>query len=222
MPSKITAGIPSKRFKGDLERLLALPDEQIKRLIHWLASGKNALPNTTKEFVRMAEAVGAEDRDLTEIFGVLRFVMTSWRRNNLSLDEVIGDLKGLGLSEDQLQTSRTLFSGLEVTKEQFFASEMRRTVEASGLPTLDDLTFHWDLRPIFASPAYPLRDGDEDGVSDWLSHTYLLILELDSSSSQGDSSSLTVQITESEFADLENAVQRARKQLEVLKAKRFL
>lgn len=222
MPYRISSGVPSDRFRRTLSKLLALPHEQSLRLVNWLATSENPLPTNAKELARLSEATGIEDRDLNDIFSAVSFVMVGWRRNELTLDEVLVDLATLGLTEDDLERAKEIFSKLEVTKEQFFAVTMRRTFEKNGLPTIDDLNFIWDLRPIFGRTVYPVDDGADENVGDWISHTYILLFEMIYSGSRTEEQSLSVQMSEKDFDNLERAISRARKQLESLKSKRIV
>lgn len=222
MPFRITKGAPSEKLKRDLSTLLDLPSEKLQHLAHWLGSGTNPIPTTSAEFSRMAESTDLDQRALIDVMAVLRFVMVSWRKLGLTLDDLTADLCLMGFEQNVVDKGTAFFAALEPAKEQFFAVTLRSAIEQAGLPTIDDMSLIWDLRPIFASPVYPIAEGDDTGVTEWISHTNVLIFELNSSRSDGKSEPLSVQLSETDFEELEVAVSRARKQLEAIKSKRLI
>jgi hypothetical protein len=216
-------GIPTEKLKTDLAALLKLSDKQLASVVGYLADSKNPLPDTSRDVSRMAEAVGVDDTKLDQHLSLIRYILTNWRRSGASLPEVEGELSLVGYRDKQLARAVEFLGKLEQLKEKFFVVSARAMAEVSGLPTIDDMSFTWDIRPIFGADSWPSRGADEDAnYSNWLAHSNMLIVEITSSSREGEKRSVSVQLAEAEFEELEKLVDRARRQLDVIRAKRII
>jgi hypothetical protein len=216
-------GIPTEKLKTDLAALLALSESQLAAISAYLADTKNPLPDTSVDVSRMAEAVGVDDTELDRHLSLIRYMLTNWRKSGASLSEAEKELVLVGYRGEELAKAVNFFGQLEQLKEKFFVVTARALTEVSGLPTIDDMSFVWDIRPIFGLDSWPSR-GADDGAnySNWLAHINMLIIEITSSNREGEKQSVSVQLAENEFEELEKLVKRARQQLEVIRSKRII
>ncbi len=222
MPIHIAGGIPTEKLEEDLKSLLDTPTDRLDRIAAWLLDSGNPVPTGVADLSRMATAVEVDERSLREHLNLLRYILSTWRKQGFVLDNIREDLQQLAFDPDVIEKGLAFFAKVEPLKEQFFAIMLRGVAEFTGLPTIDDISLTWDLRPLFASQAYSPGDIDDESLIEWVSHTNLLIMEISASTKSGKNQGLTIQLTESEFDDLEKSLARARKQLDFLKSKRFI
>jgi len=221
--SKVLAGgIPSERLKSDLRQLLDLPNEQLDRIVDYLADTKNPLPTTTQEVLRMAPVVGIEESQLNRHLQLLRHVLNNWQKSKASTTELDEDLKILGYEGQDLDKSSNFFRRLESAKEQYFVVSARAEAEITGLPTIDDLSLTWDIRPIFPPVEWNPDEPTSDLESAWLAHSNILIMEISASRKDGKKEVISLQLSESEFDQLATSIARAKVQLDLIRTKRII
>jgi hypothetical protein len=216
-------GIPTEKLRADLAALLGLSDSQLEGIAAYLADTKNPMPDTSADVSRMAETVGVDDAELDQHLSLIRYILTNWRRSGASLSDAERELTVVGYRDQQLAKAVGFLGRLEQLREKFFVISARATTEISGLPTIDDMSLVWDIRPIFGVDSWPSRGEDDNANhSNWLAHSNMLIIGITSSSREGEKRSVSAQLTEDEFEELEKLVKRARQQLEVIRAKRII
>ncbi len=139
------------------------------------------------------------------------------------MGDIANELTALGYEGEAHDRAKGFLEKVGIVKEKFFIVDARGEAEVSGLPTIDEMSLVWDIRPIFESVDWsPNEKGDGPVTAVWLAHSNMLILEIMSSNREGKKESLSVQLSEDEFRELERLVGVARKQLDVIHAKRFI
>jgi hypothetical protein len=207
-------------LRRGLDELLDLDEARLERLGLSLARPDSEIPESLAELKRVCAETGIDSPLLYRTIPVVRFLLSGWSRAGFNLDQVLEDLKRAGVSEERVKRSRHLLAPLEGAKERFLFESLKSRAEMVGGPTVDDLDLIWDVRPIFDSSLYT-SDSDEEDGAEWVGLTYVLLMEISASRRDGQQESTTLQLSEREFNELETAIFRARRQLEVLKGKKF-
>lgn len=222
MPLRITnSPIATDRFKEDLKDFFANPEQNLNKLASTLESPLTPLPETASDMARLASETGIEASKLNRWLALVRYILANQRAKALSLDDVRQDLIELGLDEQSTAKATSFFGSLEKAKERIFAKSLKTQFENSGLPNFAGLDLVWDLRPVFGSFAHA-PNAEDRLVNEWISHSYVLIMEVLSSRKGGAEDAFTIQMSVDEFEELEKAIARARVQLDVLRNKQFL
>jgi hypothetical protein len=95
---------------------------------------------------------------------------------------------------------------------------MRFDHENAVLPTLEDVNVVCDLRPVFEDTVYPIPEASPVRHTRLLGYSYLVLMELFTEDFGGRTQRLGFQMNEATLADFQAALQRAREQLDILKA----
>jgi hypothetical protein len=85
------------------------------------------------------------------------------------------------------------------------------------LPTLEDLIVVCDVRPVFEDFVYPLPKTTITEHTRILGFTYMVLAELVTEDSSGETKKLAFQMTEDTLGEFEAAIRRAHEQLDILK-----
>ena len=210
------AGGPNDRLIEDLRFFLSLDDRQRELLSEWVNASTNLYPETWEDLDGLSQGLRMSGRDTSRVVGVTRYVLSNWRSKKLTLQEVLGDLKSVGLDEEHQERAAKFFSVVGDAREKVHKAALRRLYEQMALPTIDDVNITWDLRPLFESVAYT-PTAESAGYDSMIGTVHVLLLEISASRSDGQRASQTYQLSEDEFERLLSALNRAKKQLEVFK-----
>lgn len=208
---------PTPAFKRDLGLLLGLEDGELRSLAEWFNTAADVVTPSQAEVVSLAADFRLNPEELSRVMGVVRFVLNNWGELGISLDDIDCDLKALGYEAAVRERIGFFFEKLQDTRSRVHLTVLRRAYETSGLPTIDDASLFWDIRPIFSDFAYS-SDSKKGSFTQVLDYAYLLILELEASRVDGKNETVSFQLSEKDFAKLADAVERAKQQLEALKA----
>lgn len=207
--------------KRDLDVLVALPQRDIDHLGRWLSETRKPIPFTWSDIGELIEGTSLAPRTANQMLTLLRYLLTNWRTFGLTLDDVRNDLAAVGYREQDLDKIIGLLKSLEASKEMIYKSALKSSYEMAALPTVDDINAVWDLRPMFAEFAYdaePIGSAYEDLVGS----TYVFLLEILASRENGKRESVTYQLSEDDFERLSDTLNRARRQLEIIKKRAIL
>jgi hypothetical protein len=80
---------PSDDFKPDLDKLLSLEDRHLQRIADWFNESPNVQPTTWQELSKLTETTGLPPQELSKTLALTRFLLTNWRANNLTLDDIL-------------------------------------------------------------------------------------------------------------------------------------
>jgi hypothetical protein len=208
---------PTPAFKRDLGLLLDMEDAELNSLAEWFNTAAEVVSPSQNEIVSLAADFRLNPEELSRVMAVVRFVLNNWGELGISLSEIDDDLKALGYEAAVRERVSRFFEKLQDTRSRVHLTILRRIHETSGMPTIDDASLLWDIRPIFSDFAYSAepRKGNFTQVLDY---AYLLVLELVASRVDGKNETVSFQLSERDFAKLAEAVERAKQQLEALKS----
>ena len=208
-------GSPGSHFQKDLKVLLDLDDEAWQVLANWFL--------TTTDFDHEPDSpVIAASTLLPEQFSqsadVLKYILESWHMYGLQLQEIQRDLLLLNCPRDRIERLGLLLERLRAVRERVYRDHMRFEYENAVLPTLEDIDVVCDLRPVFEDTVFPIPEGIPVRHTKLLGFSYVVLMELSTEDSGGRSRRLGFQMNEAQLVDFQAALQRAREQLDILKA----
>jgi hypothetical protein len=94
---------------------------------------------------------------------------------------------------------------------------MRFVHENAVLPTLEDVDFVCDIRPVFESHVYP--PGEDSDHTKLLGFSYMVLMTLSGDDIQGQTRKISFQLTEAALSDFQAALKQASEQLDILKTR---
>jgi len=208
-------GSPSSHFQKDLKVLLDLEDEAWEVLANWFL--------TTNDFdsERASPAVAASTllpEQFSESADVLKYILESWYMYGLHLPEIQRDLLLLNYPRQRIERLGSLLERLRPVRDRVYREYMRFDHENAVLPTLDDINVVCDLRPVFEDTVYPIPEALPVRHTKLLGYSYMVLMELFTEDFGGRKQRLGFQMNEATLADFQAALQRAREQLDILKA----
>lgn len=214
------SGGPSPAFKRDFELLVGLDEGELELLAGWFETAPDVMVPKDAELVALAAGSKLNPEELGAVIGVVRFVLNNWKQRSASLEEIRNDLSILGCDPPGGNRIIRFLSRLENTRDRVYLAGLRRAYETIGLPTIDDVSLLWDIRPMFSDFAYP-PEPQGSTLTELLDYTYLLVMEIQASRVDGNSETVSFQLSEVEFEKLMEGMQRAHQQLKALKSARL-
>jgi hypothetical protein len=145
-------------------------------------------------------------------------MLEAWKIYRLQLLDIQRDLFSLGYDEYKIDRLAELLRRLEPVKERVYASFIRSEHENAILPTLEDVDFVCDIRPIFEDYVFPARmKGAGVDYRNLIGFSYMVLAELFCEDIEGKTRKLSFQMTEKSLSELQSALDRTREQLDILK-----
>jgi hypothetical protein len=210
-------GSPSDHFLSDLKGLLDLDDQAWEVLANWFLTTTNFdFGQATSSPAIVASALLPEQ--FREGAHILKYILESWRRYQLRLPEIQRDLLLLNCPRERIERLGSLLERLRPARDRVYRENMRFYHENAVLPTLEDIDVVCDLRPLFEGTVYPIQEGDPVKYTNLLGYSYMVLVDLSTEDPGGKKRRLAFQMTEATLADLQAALQRAKEQLDILKA----
>lgn len=210
---------PAEDFKNDLATFFRLDDEQRNTLERWFLSAESF-----DLYAPELPAIIAESTLLPEQFrqaaGAIRSLLSGWCSRELDLLDIERDLLLLGCDAAQVSMLSQMLTRLSPIKEHVWIEVRKDAERVTGLPTIDDFSIVWNVRPVFAADAVYFYESDrfESSYDRLLDTVYLATIEMSASDSNGNKQTIALQVDERTFENLARAMNRATKQLNALKA----
>jgi len=211
---------PTDQFLTDLETLASLPPSDLDRIAMWFEKAEQFAPIPWDDVAQLAGEVTIDSEKLNTVLHITRFILNSWHKEELTLSEVLGDIKQAGCSGEALSNIEGFLSRLEKAKARVQVDVSKNVWAQFGPRNLSDANIALDIRPVFGDYAYTDSPRNEQYLR-LLGHTYSVICELELVSSSGDSESVSFQMSERSFERLVKALLRAQEQLAVVKGLKF-
>ena len=211
-------GAPDEEFTKGLKTLFAVETAAWESLAEWFL--------TTDSFDEHGEgsspAIAASSLLPEQFFDcvyALRFILEAWHIHRLQLLDIQRDLFAIGYLAAEIDRLGALLRRLEPIRERVYEAFIRAEHENAILPTLEDIDVVCDIRPIFEDYVFPAPvKGSGVDYKKLLGFSYMVLAELLTEDIEGKTRKLSFQMTENSLADLQSALQRAREQLDILKA----
>ena len=154
----------------------------------------------------------------TESADVLKYILESWYMYGLQLPEIQRDLLLLNCPRERIERLGSLLERLRPARDRVYRDYMRFDHENAVLPTLEDINVVCDLRPVFEDTVYPIPEALPVRHTKLLGYSYMVLMEVFTEDFGGRKQRLGFQMNEAQLADFQAAIQRAREQLDILKA----
>lgn len=136
----------------------------------------------------------------------------------LQLPEIQRDLLLLNCPRERIERLGSLLERLRPARDRVYRDYMRFDHENAVLPTLEDINVVCDLRPVFEDTVYPIPEALPVRHTKLLGYSYMVLMEVFTEDFGGRKQRLGFQMNEAQLADFQAAIQRAREQLDILKA----
>jgi hypothetical protein len=211
-------GSPSGQFQRNLKALLDLDDEAWDVLANWFLTTDDFDSDYTIPPPGMTASALLPEQ-FSEIADVLKYILESWYMYGLQLPEIQRDLLLLNCPREGIERLRVLLERLRPVRDRVYRDYVRFDHENAVLPTLEDISLICDLRPVFEDTVYPIPEGKLVQHTKLLGYSYIVLMELSTEDIGGRIRRLGFQMNEERLADLQAALQRARDQLDILKAR---
>ena len=134
------------------------------------------------------------------------------------MPEIQRDLLLLNCPRDRIERLGSLLERLRPVRDRVYSEYMRFDHENAVLPTLEDINVVCDLRPIFEDTVFPIPEAIPVRHTKLLGYSYIVLMELFTEDFGGRTQRLGFQMNEAQLVDFQAALQRAREQLDILKA----
>lgn len=210
-------GWPYDGFKDDLAACGGLDDKQRAAISEWFCASDSydswepPLPESIaastllpEQFHRCADCV--------------RFLLICWQRYGLDLSDIERDLLLLGVADEQRSILVKWLQDLSPLRERVWSRGRIGLQKITGLPTIDDVDFVLESRPVFAGDTYEYVAGsaDERAYLKLVGFTNLIVMEIISSDNHGQKQRTAIQMTEETLQRLRKAMSRVGEQLAIL------
>jgi hypothetical protein len=209
--------VPNEDFRTDLASLARLSNKNLTVLQRWFSESREF---GTMDWQDYQEAFRRTDLTIEAFEGhvsLVQLVLNRWQAEKLGLAEVAADFGKLGLSPAAVRKLTKFFATLEKAGERVYLASIRNFHETAALPTIDDVNIICELRPLFGDPAYEGRPMGRD-YDKLLGFAELVLLEIVGSGPGDDLVRSTYQLAERDLDLLLEGLNRAKRQLEIMKA----
>ncbi|MGA3075662.1 MAG: hypothetical protein ABSG56_18410 [Bryobacteraceae bacterium] len=210
-------GSPSNHFQKGLRILFDLDDEAWEVLAKWFLTSTDF----DSEEAASSPAIAASallPEQFSESVDILKYILESWYMYGLQVPEIQRDLLLLNCPRKRIERLGSLLERLRPARDRVYRDYMRFDHENAVLPTLEDVNVVCDLRPVFEDTVYPIPEASPVRHTRLLGYSYLVLMELFTEDFGGRTQRLGFQMNEATLADFQAALQRAREQLDILKA----
>ena len=150
-------GVPSPKLVSDLRKLMGLPREQLEGLAAvYGAITTEKLEEDDFDTVLLQEARSVE-LDLEELLLCLRvsaFVMKRWAAQDLTKEQILQDIRSLGVPEEQQRNVELLIDAIAEKVPLLRAEGAAGIVLGTGTPRVDSAACVIDARAVFKSARY--------------------------------------------------------------------
>lgn len=194
---------------------MELTDKQRSTIISWLRKNGGDAQLSWAELNSLSHTVGRDSGEVARAVFFARFVLSNWESSNLGIEDLRADFRSLEVNENDLPKAAAFFSELSDVRKAVQAGYLEGIYEKLGLPTIDDINLIWDVRPVFKEFAYSPDESDD--YAQLLRHSFILILEIISTRTDGNNETAAYQLSVAEFENFVQGIERARGQLAVLK-----
>jgi hypothetical protein len=211
--SRILSGADDS-LKNDLDLLLGLTDQQRTAIVSWLRKNGGHSQLSWAELNSLSHTLGLDSGEVARAVFFAKFVLSNWESSNLGIEELEADFKSLKVNESDLPKAAAFFSELSDTRKDVQAGYLEAIYEKLGLPTIDDINLLWDIRPVFKEFAYSQNENDD--YAKLLRHSFILIVEIISTRTDGNNETAAYQFSVAEFENFVQGIKRAQDQLGAL------
>jgi len=214
-------GIASKELVNHVRKLCELTREDLSSMANVFAELKESVLSEEGKFLQSVEKnVKAFQKDrnlLPHIPGVSTFIFKQWAQRNLTRKQILDDLAGIGISEQQKAKLELLLTAMEENIDAARRELLEYTAIRIGIPKIKNVLCSCDARAVFRDFKYQEEEGDEQPYFVLDHFIPVAILEIVSRLNEEEINH-TFLLDEENLNDLCNILQRARKRLEQVKA----
>lgn len=216
-----SSGVPSEELINDIKSLCRLSPKDLREIAKVFAQfGKSFFSKQSEALKIMEKNVTAFHKDrklLTVVLPASGFILHKWAQRDLTREQVVDDLVGIGISDEEKAKLEPLLDSMEKNVGSIRDKLLESHAESLGLPRVESVTCACDARAVFRSNSYEEDQGDEQPYFVLNRFIPVAILEIVTLLNE-EKTTHSFLLDEEELEDLCNVLQRARKRIERVKA----
>jgi hypothetical protein len=207
-------GLPSESLREDLSLLLNVPSADQEIIERWFREEGTSLDFDEERFRSLVAESSLLPDQFNRIGSALRFLLEAWYRQGVPFDDILADLVLLGFSDNEAETLGAVLGRLKPYGQPVFQRRMFQFTKGVGLPSVEDFNLICELRPVFEDYTYPPNVGSKMvHYSKMIGVFPIVVVEI----LMSDSKRVAVQLSEQEFMDWREAMNRVSIQMAVMK-----
>jgi hypothetical protein len=211
-------GLPSQKLIQDLRTLCGLAGKDLSQL----ASAFDSLPEDASEedatdaLLEKLRGITGEPERLGAAANVAIYVWGRWAARRLTKAQIISDLKGIVVDEDQRAAVGPLLDAMERKIESLRRHMVLGLALGTGTPRIKSATCVVDARAIFKSQTHDKELGHTQPYFDFDRMVPVVILEM-VSELNGEKATHSFLMTEKQLAQMSEVLDRAGQRLKIVK-----
>jgi len=153
-------GVASDDLIDDVKSLCSLPPRDLKEIagifteswLSWVSEDEDT--ETLKELEKRVESFRKTKNLMRKIIPVTTFILKQWVRQDLTREQVMEDLTGLEITNEQKDSTQVLIDAMAQKIDQIREWMLQKTAFSVGIPEITSTMCVCDLRAVFGSNKY--------------------------------------------------------------------
>ena len=213
-------GVPSEELVNDIRDLCGLGADDLSAMAKVFAEfGESIVSNQADALKSIEKNVKAfqKNRKLLEsALPASGFILHRWARHNLTRKQILDDLVGIGISDEQRKNISPLLDAMEGNIGSIRDRLLKSNAMNIGVPSIKSATYACDMRALFETNKYEEAQDDNQAYFVLNHFVPIVILEIVSELNEKTTNHSFV-LDDKKLEELQNILQRARKRMEKVK-----
>lgn len=211
-------GLPSPDLIQDLRTLCTLDQADIDSITDFIANQPEQREDETDLSERLSKlsSMKTDPEKIIRAVKVATFLLEQWSRVGISKEQVISDLVGLQLAEENIKALQPLLNAMEKKLDSVARKKAESHALKTGTPQLDSVVCAVDTRAIFKSTKHEKDKGDNQDYFQLERFLPVAILEVVAELND-DKTTQSFLLTEESLNQLCDILDRAKKRMQVVK-----
>lgn len=210
-------GVASEELISDVKALCSLGVEDLSEMAKVFAEfGESVISDQTDALRRIESNVKAFQKDrklLKSALPASGFILHRWASRNLTRKQIVDDLAGIGISEQQKANIALLLDAMEQHVGSIRSSLLEQHALSLGVARIKSATYACDMRAVFETNKYEEVQGDNQPYFVLKRFVPVAVLEILSELNE-KTTTHSFLLDEKQLKDLLNILERARKRME--------
>jgi hypothetical protein len=215
-------GVASDELINDVKSFCALPPRDMKAIaevfeeywLSWVSEDEDA--ETLKELEKRVESFQKKKDLMRNTIAITSFILKQWVRQDLTREQIMEDLAGLGITSEQKSSIQLLIDAMAKKIDQISEKMLQKTALSVGIPEINSTACVCDLRAVFGSNKYKKLGSQNESYFLVKQITPIVILEIIAELNDTKTTHSFI-LTEKKLENLFEILERTRKRVEALK-----
>ncbi len=212
--------VASEELVSDMRTLCRLGGDDLRGLAKVFAElGASILSEETEAIRSIEKNVKAFQKDrklLNSALPASGFVLRRWAQRNLIREQVVDDLVGIGISEEESANIAPLLDAMEQSVESLRDHLLENHAMSLGVPRIRSATCACDARAVFRTNRYEKSRDDSQPYFVLNGFVAVAILEMVAELNEEETTHAFL-LDDEQLKDMEKVLQRARKRMKRVK-----